>query len=86
MHACLVTGDTMLMGGDAPPDRYSQPAGFCISLHVEDPAEAERIFNSMSEGGSVQMPLDKTFWAERFGMFTDRYGTPWMVNCSPSNN
>ena len=53
-----------------------------VSLHVDEEAEAERVFAALSEGGEVTMPLAETFWARRFGMFTDRYGTPWMINCS----
>jgi PhnB protein len=52
-----------------------------VSLQVKDPAEAERIFRALAEKGSVRMPLDKTFWAQRFGMLVDRFGIPWMVNC-----
>jgi PhnB protein len=48
---------------------------------VDTPAEAERIFHEMSDGGKVQMPIGETFWARRFGMLTDKYGIPWMVNC-----
>ncbi len=81
MHARLVVGDTLLMGGDAPPQRYVKPQGFWVSLMPNDPAEADRIFHDLSDGGTVQMPIEKTFWAERFGMVTDRFGTPWMINC-----
>jgi PhnB protein len=48
---------------------------------VEKPAEAERIFDALAEGGQVTMPFAETFWAHRFGMCTDRFGVPWMVNC-----
>jgi PhnB protein len=52
-----------------------------VSLQVPDPAEADRIFNALAEGGKVQMPLAETFWAKRFGMAIDKFGIPWMVNC-----
>jgi PhnB protein len=48
---------------------------------LKDPKEAERIFTAFTEGGTVTMPLEETFWAEKFGMLTDRFGTPWMINC-----
>ena len=81
LHASLKIGDTVLMASDAPPDRYEKPKGFSVSLVLEDTGEAERIFKALSEGGSVQMPIQQTFWAARFGMLTDRYAIPWMINC-----
>jgi PhnB protein len=54
-------------------------------LSVDTPAEAERIFAGLSEGGSVMMPLAETFFSQRFGMLTDKYGIPWMVNCEKQN-
>jgi PhnB protein len=81
LHAKMRIGDTELMASDAPPDRFQKPQGFSVALHLKDPAEAERIFHALAEKGTVQMPLEKTFWAERFGMVTDRFGIPWMVNC-----
>jgi PhnB protein len=71
----------VLMGSDAPPGRYEAPKGISVSLNVKTPADAERIFNALSENGKVQMPLQQTFWAQRFGMTVDRFGIPWMVNC-----
>jgi PhnB protein len=56
--------------------------GISVALHAEEPAEAERLFNALAEGGQVTMPLSETFWAHKFGMLTDRFGTPWMINCS----
>jgi PhnB protein len=81
MHARLRAGETMLMGSDVPAQHYKPPQGFSVNLNFERPEEAERVFAALSEGGEVRMTLQKTFWAERFAMFTDRYGTPWMVNC-----
>jgi PhnB protein len=81
MHARLQVGDRLLMGGDAPPQFASKPQGFCVSIQVDTPAEAERIFGGLGEGGAVQMPIGETFWAHRFGMLIDKFGTPWMVNC-----
>jgi PhnB protein len=81
LHARLVVGDQVLMGSDAPPDRFQKPQGFSVSLGVKDPAEAERIFLALAENGKVRMPIQKTFWAARFGMLVDRFGIPWMLNC-----
>jgi len=81
MHARLVVGDAVLMGSDSPPEYFQKAQGINVSIHVEDPAEAERIFQALSEGGTVGMPIAETFWALRFGMLTDRFGTPWMINC-----
>jgi PhnB protein len=84
MHVRLALSDKVLMGSDAPPDRYEQPKGFSVSVGVDKPAEAERIFNALAQNGTVQMPLQKTFWAERFGVLVDQFGIPWMVNCEPA--
>jgi PhnB protein len=81
MHARLVVGDQVLMGSDAPPDHYEEPRGFSVSIGIDDPGKAERIFQAMAEKGTVRMPLQKTFWALRFGMLVDQFGIPWMVNC-----
>jgi PhnB protein len=81
MHARLEVGGRLLMGGDAPAHSSSRPQGFCVSVAVDDPAEAERIFSQLSEGGAIVMPITETFGARRFGMVTDEFGRPWMVNC-----
>jgi PhnB protein len=84
IHARLKLGDTILMGADAPPGRYNEPKGFSVSLQVKTPAEAEHAFHALAETGTVQMPITKTFFSERFGMVVDRFGIPWMVNCDPA--
>ena len=81
MHARLETGGRTLMGSDAPTEHRRAPQGFRVSISVDDPAEAERIFRELSDGGSIAMPMGETFWSRRFGMLQDRFGTPWMVNC-----
>src|SRR3989441_10202987 len=63
LHARLVVDDTVLMASDAPPDRYQQPKGISVSLQLKDPDKAERIFHALAEGGTVQMPIEETFWA-----------------------
>ena len=80
MHTTLSLGDQTIMGADSPPDRYEKPQGLWVSIGVKDVAEGERVFNELSEGGNVIMPWQQTFWSPGFGMFTDRFGTPWMVN------
>jgi PhnB protein len=84
MHASLTVGEQVLMGGDVAPDRYEQPRGFSLSLQIKDTAEAERVFHELGKDGRVAVPLEKTFWAERFGMVVDRYGIPWLINCEGS--
>jgi PhnB protein len=81
LHARLTVGDQVLMGSDAPPDRYEAIKGFSVTISVNDPKEAERIFHALAENGTVRMPIQETFWAVRFGMLVDRFGTPWMINC-----
>ena len=82
MHATLQLGDRVIMGSDAPAQYYSKPQGLYVSLNVKDVGESERIYKALSEKAAhVEMPLGETFWAERFAMFTDRFGIPWMINC-----
>jgi len=81
MHARMSVGGRTLMASDAPPDRYEAMKGIMVTLGIDDPGEAERIFRALSERATIQMPIQKTFWAERFGMLVDKFGTPWMVNC-----
>jgi PhnB protein len=81
MHGSLTIGDQVLMGGDVAPDRYEEPRGFSLSLQIESMADAERIFHELARGGRVVVPLEKTFWAARFGMLVDRFGIPWLINC-----
>jgi PhnB protein len=84
MHGSITVGGQVLMGGDVAPDRYEAPTGFSLSIQIKDATEAERIFRELSHAGSMVMPLEKTFWAERFGMVIDRFGIPWMINCEGS--
>ena len=81
MHSTLSVGDQILMGADAPPDRYQQPQGLNVSLHIKDKAEGERIFNALAEHGNATMPFQQTFWSPGFGMCVDQFGIPWMINC-----
>jgi len=81
MHATLTVGDQVLQGADVLPEQYQKPQGMTIALATNDAAEAERVFAALAENGLVQMPLTETFWALRFGMVTDQFGTPWLINC-----
>jgi len=81
MHARLTVDEAVLMGSDAPLDRYQEPKGFSVALDIKDPAEAERVFNALAENGNVKMAIQETFWATRFGMLVDKFGIPWMINC-----
>ena len=81
LHARMQVGTVLLMGGDELPEAYEAPRGFNVTLGIDEPAEAERIFAALAESGTVRMPLQETFWAVRFGMVTDRFGIPWMINC-----
>jgi PhnB protein len=81
LHATLAIGDQILFGADGTPETYEEPKGFSVSLNRQDPAEAKRIFDTLSEKGKVRMALEKTFWAALFGMLVDQYGIPWMINC-----
>jgi PhnB protein len=74
-------GGQYLLGCDAPADRYQVPQGFAVMAAVDKPADAERIFKALAVEGTITMPFQETFWAHGFGMCTDRFGTPWMINC-----
>jgi PhnB protein len=74
--------DQLLMGSDCPPDQQinHDNVPFSVCLDVDDEAEAGRIFTGLSAGGQVTMPLGKTEWAKQFGMVTDKFSVPWMIN------
>src|SRR5262245_33999592 len=81
MHTTLTVGGQVMMGGDVAPERYEAPKGFSMSLHMKDPAVADRVFEQLAKDGNVVLPLAQTFWAARFGMVVDRFGISWMINC-----
>lgn len=84
MHAFLVHKDFSLMAGDMPPGMpYGGVQGVMLALTFDKVADAERTFAALADGGQVQMPMAEAFWAERFGMVTDRYGVPWGINGGP---
>ena len=80
MHASMTIGDQALMGMDAPPGRFQPPQGFHVNIGVKAVGEGKKIFEALSEKGDVIMKFGPTFWSAGFGMFVDRFGTPWMVN------
>jgi PhnB protein len=80
LHARLALTNGTLMGSDAP-GHYHKPQGYSVSLQLKNIVETERVFNSLAENGKVNIPLQETFFATRFGMLVDRFGIPWMVNC-----
>jgi PhnB protein len=80
MHAALTFDGHLLMASDDPTGGFNGVQGMYVNYSVADPAEAERVFEALAEGGKVIMPIAETFWSPRFGMCIDRFGTPWMVN------
>lgn len=91
MHAHLQIGTHSLMASDTLPavagmdpeacgDGYRKPQGLWVSIGVDTEAEGRRVFDGLADGGQVTMPFAKTFWSPGFGIVTDRFGTPWMVN------
>jgi PhnB protein len=81
MHGSVTVGELVLMGADVAPEGYEAPKGFTLSIQIKNVADAERIFHELANGGRVVLPLEKTFWAARFGMLVDRFGIPWQINC-----
>ena len=80
MHATLEVAGQTLMGSDPPSDRFQKPQGLYVSISLDSVDEGRRIFNTLAEGGTVEMPFQETFWSPGFAVMTDRFGTPWMVN------
>ena len=82
LHACLaLPGGGTLMAGDCPRQmQYAGIQGVSFALNYDSVAEAERVFAALADGGTTTMPMQPSFWAKAFGMVTDRFGTPWIVN------
>jgi PhnB protein len=83
MHVSLRIGETTVLASDGRCEGRPSFQGFALSLMVPDEAEAERRFAALADGGQVQMPLTKTFFASRFGMVADRFGVSWMIYVAP---
>jgi len=79
LHARMNIGGTELLASDVPPDRFEPMRSVYLSLGVESISEAERIYALLSDGGQVFMPMQETFFAFRFGMLRDKFGTSWMI-------
>jgi PhnB protein len=80
MHATLRIGASHIMCSDGRCDGKPVFNGFSLSIGAANEAEADRLFAALADGGTVQMPLAKTFWSPKFGMVTDRFGVGWMVS------
>jgi PhnB protein len=79
MYARMTLGQTDLMANDVPPDRFQPMRSVYLSLTVDSIPEAERIHNLLADGGQIFMPLQETFFAHRFSMLRDKFGTSWMI-------
>jgi len=81
MHARLNLGGRALLASDSETDQpFEGIRGFSLSVSFDAVEEAHRVFQGLADGGTVQLPIQETFWAKAFGMLVDRYGTPWMIN------
>ena len=80
MNAAFRIGETQLMADDGMGEKTAEFKGMTLCIEVADDAQAKRVFTALGEGGKVTMPLAKTFWTSSFGMLTDKFGVPWMVN------
>jgi PhnB protein len=83
MHASFRIGETTVLASDGRCEGRPSFQGFSLSLTVPDEPDAERLFAALADGGQVQMPLTKTFFASCFGMVADRFGVSWMVYVAP---
>ena len=82
LHTTLKIGDTHIMACDSMSDqKTTQGDNISLAIGSSDVGSAEKMFERMSEGGTVVMPMQETFWAERFGMLKDKFGINWMFNC-----
>lgn len=78
-YAYMDIGETQLMASDVPPDVFQPMRSVYLSLTVDGTAEAERVWALLAEGGEIYMPMEETFFADRFGQLRDRFGTSWMI-------
>lgn len=79
LHARIEIGGTIVLGADIPPERFQPIRSAYLSLMLDSDDEAERIYALLSEGGQIFMPMEETFFAHRFAMLRDRFGTSWML-------
>ena len=83
MHVGLQIGDSTLMGSDSGQEwspQFKSGNNFSISINTDSKEEADRIFNTLSDGGTISMPMNSTFWGDYFGMFCDKFGVNWMIS------
>ncbi len=83
MHMSLPIGDTVLMGSDTGGEwtkGFTQGNNFSVSINTDSKEEADRLFQGLSQGGNIIMPMNTTFWGSYFGMFSDQFGIQWMVS------
>jgi len=86
MHATIKIGDShVMMCDDMRPEAATSPSNISLAIGLNDAEQARKLFDSLADGGNVTMPLDKTFWAEAFGMLTDKFGINWMINCEAAD-
>ena len=81
MHGEFRLGDFVLMGSDCMPDKYEAAKGTYLMIAIEEPEKAEKAFQALAENGTITMPIQKTFWAAKFGVLVDQFGIPWMIHC-----
>ncbi len=83
LHARLLLGGTEVFAADVPPDRFQPMRSAYLSLSFDTAQEVERVYTLLAEGGQIFMPLQETFFASRFAMLRDRFGTSWMLLGEP---
>lgn len=79
MHSAIKIGETTLLVSDGRNTGKPNFQGFSLTVYVKDEAEADKLFSALGDGGQVRMPMDKTFFAKRFGMVADKFGVGWMI-------
>ena len=80
MHGSVTLGTLKINGADVT--NYVVPTGFHVFLEHDDPAEVERLYATLAENGTIEMPLQQTFWSVRFGVLRDQFGVPWTLSCA----
>ena len=83
IHGSITLKNFEMAGADLLPEQYKIPQGFHLLLQLESEAEGKRIFGAFSKGGSITMPLQKTFWSPCYGIVVDKFGISWEINCAP---
>jgi len=82
MHCTIQVGNSTIMMCDDPrPEAAGADGNISLAIGLNDPKRAKQVFDNLAKNGSVVMPLEKTYWAEAFGMVNDKFGVKWMVNC-----